>query len=160
MEEVFSKAPGLAIGCAIGFVDLDGFKDINDRYGHSLGDLVLKCVSEVLQEALHGSGIAGRLGGDEFTFLLITNDSSEAMAVTDRIARALDDLQVQDGKASVRVSASIGLLWVGTPAGPHMLDAALGEADRLMYEAKRSGGSKYVFGEFQRSGKNSRRRTT
>ncbi|MBN1346463.1 MAG: diguanylate cyclase [Phycisphaerae bacterium] len=151
-EEVFTKASDLGIGCAIGFVDLDDFKDINDRYGHPLGDLVLKSVSESLQEALHGCGIVGRYGGDEFTFLLIADEPSEAMAVTDRIATALGDLTVQDNRVCVHVSASIGLLWVGTPTGSNKLETALKEADKLMYEAKRSGGSKYVLGELKSAG--------
>jgi len=148
-KEVFDKAAELGLGCAIGFVDLDNFKAINDRYGHAVGDHVLRVAAESLQNTLRPFGLVGRFGGDEFIFLVSARQRSEATAIIDRTAEAFNKLTVTADDVSLRISASIGLLWLGTPNPGQSLDSAIRQADKCMYEAKRSGGARYVLGDLR-----------
>ncbi len=148
-NEVFARAAELEFECALGFVDLDGFKTVNDRYGHSLGDLVLRAVAESLRDAIRGSGWMGRFGGDEFAFLIVASDRSEATEIADRLAGALSNLTVTADDLAVSVTASVGLTWIGTPNRQLSVESVLEQADRFMYEAKRSGGGRYVTGEYR-----------
>ncbi len=144
---VFAKARDLGFGCAVGFVDLDDFKGINDQYGHAMGDLALKAAAETLLAETRGCGIAGRFGGDEFTLVLVAEDRARASELMARIASSLGDLTVSSKGVSLRVGASVGLVWLGTPGPGQTLEGVLHEADKLMYEAKRSGGAKCVLGD-------------
>jgi len=148
-NEVFARAAELEFECAIGFVDLDGFKAVNDQYGHGLGDLVLRAVAESLRDTIRGSGWMGRFGGDEFAFLIVANDRSEATEIADRLADTLSDLTVTADDVAVSVTASVGLTWIGTPDRQLSVESVLEQADSFMYEAKRSGGGRYVTGEYQ-----------
>lgn len=121
-----------ALGCA--FVDIDDFKDVNDRLGHDVGDAVLVAVAQSIGGHLRATDLAARLGGDEFCVLLSGIRREEALAVVNRIR---DDLLAAMKKGGWGVTFSIGLAFVddaqATPA------ELIAQADRLMYEAKRSG---------------------
>lgn len=115
------------------FLDLDGFKSVNDRYGHQQGDEVLCALAAVLETFVPPSGIAARLAGDEFTVLVPAIGSVEALRrLALRIHRAVGDMVVGD----LHVVASIGGTVGGPGASPHSL---LAEADTAMYEAKQHG---------------------
>lgn len=122
---------------ALMFVDLDGFKPVNDRLGHAAGDRVLQEVAKRLNGCLRGSDAAARLGGDEFMVLLTeVNDADGAMLVADRLReRVLEPVMVGDDEA--RVSCSIGV----SLFPDHGNDATTLErqADLAMYEAKARG---------------------
>lgn len=121
-----------SLGCA--FVDIDDFKDVNDRLGHDVGDAVLVAVAQSIGGRLRATDLAARLGGDEFCVLLPGIRREEALAVVNRIR---DDLLAAMKKGGWGVTFSIGLAFVDdTQATPAELIA---QADRLMYEAKRSG---------------------
>jgi diguanylate cyclase (GGDEF)-like protein len=150
-NQLFAKARELGLGCAIGFIDVDNFKAINDHYGHRFGDFVLRAVSETLRDTIAGSGIVGRFGGDEFTFLVVAEERAKAMAVLEGLADRLCDLTVTADDVKVCVAASIGLLWLGTPHEGQSLESAIEQADKCMYEAKRSRAGKYVLQDSQAS---------
>mgnify|MGYP005848938525 FL=1 len=121
---------------ALLWVDLDGFKEINDRFGHHVGDDVLRHVAAVLRLEVRRSDIIGRLGGDEFGVLLVEADEEEAQAVARRILDRLQDL-VLPGGMHVRLSASVGIALlhqVGADAKEAMV-----YADRAMYTSKAQG---------------------
>ncbi len=123
---------------AIIFIDLDGFKPINDTHGHAIGDLVLTVVSERLRSCIRPSDAIGRLGGDEFAVGLEL--SSQHLGSVDRVAKTIADsvsapISVE-GK-TLRVTASIGAALF--PIHASDADALLSAADKQMYEAKRSG---------------------
>ncbi|MGR6965702.1 diguanylate cyclase domain-containing protein [Geodermatophilus sp. URMC 61] len=127
----------LARGGAVLFIDVDHFKEVNDRGGHAVGDQVLVRLAERLRTRLEDvpGAVVGRLGGDEFAAVLPGVDSGTATALGQRLVVALmDDVEV--GRRHVRVSASIGLAMAepGTP-----FEDALQEADRAMYGAKEGG---------------------
>lgn len=119
------------------FVDLDDFKDVNDRYGHAAGDELLRAVGERLQKCLSDDDILARIGGDEFA-ILIDADAENPDLVADRLRKALRDPFLLHGW-SLRVRASMGLVHSG--AGPSTLssDDLLRQADISMYAGKRLG---------------------
>ncbi len=114
------------------FLDLNGFKSVNDRLGHDAGDKLLQVVSDRLVTAVGDNGTVARLGGDEFTVLLPASDGRMAEEVADRIHDSLAyDIDLSQGP--VRVGASIGVAHhrTGVPA-----DELLRRADTAMYRAK------------------------
>jgi len=119
-------------------LDLDLFKNVNDRYGHRIGDLTLQKVVEVCGQILREVDVAGRLGGEEFGIILPETDAAQALQVADRVRQAVADASValpQGG--SVGITTSIGVATY-SEADPDF-DAVLARADRALYEAKRSG---------------------
>ena len=126
---------------AILFVDLDGFKPINDRLGHKAGDAVLRHVAKLFQSCLRQGDVVGRYGGDEFTFLLNqVHDDAEATSIAERI---LAKLQAPiDVGEPVQVGASIGIAFNTTMH--ETAEELIRDADRAMYRAKAHGKNRYV----------------
>ena len=119
------------------FIDLDGFKAINDTLGHDAGDLLLKGCARRLEKCVRESDTVARLGGDEFTVIMPLIESLEAAAaVADRIIRSLGEVFDLDGKRG-RVSASIGISVLPMQASD--ASGLLHNADVAMYHAKRQG---------------------
>ena len=120
---------------AVLFLDLDGFKPINDTYGHEVGDAALKAVAEKLRLCVLGSDVIGRLGGDEFAVTLTNISTAEnAVVVAERIlAELATPCSIKDH--SVRIGGSIGIAM----SEPDLdLDELLHRADTAMYRAKRA----------------------
>lgn len=123
------------------YFDLDGFKAVNDQFGHKTGDHLLTVVADKVRSTLRASDLVARLGGDEFTVLLDTTTKvADAEKVAGRIIRAIESIQMVDGHA-VRVSASVGIAYL--PAGVReeliAADDLLKLADEQMYRAKKQG---------------------
>ncbi|WP_133660875.1 EAL domain-containing protein [Paraburkholderia sp. BL10I2N1] len=130
---------------AILFMDLDGFKTINDSLGHPVGDEVLKAFARRLQQCVRGGDTVARLGGDEFVVLAENLTSAEeagqmAEAVLDRMRKG-----VWRDNQPLQVMPSIGISVF--PQDGETVDALLKNADAAMYEAKRGGRSTYRFFE-------------
>jgi diguanylate cyclase (GGDEF)-like protein len=126
------------------FVDLDGFKEINDTRGHAAGDSVLRQIAGRLEGAVRPMDSVSRLGGDEFVVLMpALAGSQDALTVAERIVSEVDrPIKLDHG--SVAVSASIGIS-IADPAalGPdHTAERLLQQADTAMYHAKSLGGAK------------------
>jgi diguanylate cyclase (GGDEF)-like protein len=122
------------------FVDLDGFKQVNDTQGHDAGDAVLKEAASRIQRALRQTEILARLGGDEFAVLAEPVEGHEHLV--DIAVRLLDALaEPWDGIGDATLAASIGIAsHTGAGAHPELL---LRLADAAMYEAKRRGGHQW-----------------
>ncbi|MCW2992429.1 MAG: bifunctional diguanylate cyclase/phosphodiesterase [Solirubrobacterales bacterium] len=119
---------------AVLFVDLDGFKEVNDGCGHETGDRILVEVSDRLRSVVRPSDTVARLGGDEFVVLCERLDAhDEASAVADRVLDAVRFPFVA-GDRTMALSASIGIAF---PADGEQPDALVGRADAAMYVAKR-----------------------
>lgn len=117
---------------AILFVDLDGFKDVNDLHGHAVGDQVLQVVAKRIAEAVRGDDVVGRLGGDEFVILCPTLTDDMATATARRIERAVE-LPIAIEGETLTIGASTGVVTsMGGDAG-----ALLEQADAAMYTVKR-----------------------
>jgi diguanylate cyclase (GGDEF)-like protein/PAS domain S-box-containing protein len=138
-EKACSRASRDGSTLALLFVDLDGFKQVNDTLGHSLGDDVLIEVAKRLRGCLRGSEVLARLGGDEFTVLIErVSGSRDAIEIADRIHAAL----------TRPLEGPEGALWLGASVGIALSDQGrltsaelLRDADHAMYTAKRSGRS-------------------
>ncbi len=119
------------------FIDLDHFKQLNDRYGHLFGDSVLATLGGAMQEALRGSDLRCRYGGEEFVVLLPDTPLDGAKRVAESLRRHLARKAIQRAEGSIFVTASIGV----SGAMPGELDAKalLSRADAAMYRAKRDG---------------------
>jgi diguanylate cyclase (GGDEF)-like protein/PAS domain S-box-containing protein len=129
---------------AVMFLDLDGFKVINDRDGHAAGDELLRNVARLLQEAVRKRDLVGRIGGDEF--LVICPDvggSDEAMALADRLVGELrTGLSAVDDGATCKVS--IGVAW--SSGNKVSAEALVAGADNAMYDSKREGAGRPKLG--------------
>ncbi len=127
---------------ALLFIDLDGFKAINDQHGHDAGDAFLKLISQELQ-GLRESDVSARLGGDEFVVALFNISSDEQIiTVTERLLQRLSaEYDIGNGTL-VRASASIGIC--AFPVEGMTVDSLMKCADNAMYQAKHSGKNRYV----------------
>ena len=117
------------------FLDLDGFKAVNDRHGHAVGDAVLRAVAARLTAAVRPSDTVARLGGDEFV-VLAEGTTEEALAPLVERLRASVVEPVRVGGLTVRVGVSVGVSL--STAGQADAASLLADADRGMYEAKRA----------------------
>jgi diguanylate cyclase (GGDEF)-like protein len=144
LERAVSRADRDSSRLALLFIDLDGFKPINDSFGHSSGDIMLREVGSRLRSlARHGDTMA-RVGGDEFLMLLEGQpDEGSAALVAQRVLKTLSQ-PVTIGDRDVAVSCSIGIVFHPDGAAP---DKLIAHADAAMYAAKRAGGSTYCFFE-------------
>lgn len=142
LERLDSVSTGKRTNIAVIYLDLDGFKAVNDSLGHQAGDELLVQVAGRLLSATRGSDTVARLGGDEFTVLLDAPLSPDAARiVAARIITAIEKIDFVDGQP-VRVSASVGLSFAAAGTcvpGEALGDALLRTADEAMYVAKRSG---------------------
>ena len=119
-------------------LDVDSFKEINDRYGHTTGDRVLALVGGALGAHLRKTDIAARYGGDEFAVILPETDFSSATVIAERISEGISNVRLDIGGGNViSFTASIGYASCGHDAPGR--GEILNTADRLMYDSKRRG---------------------
>jgi len=129
---------------ALMLIDLDGFKEVNDSYGHAVGDVLLQTFAGLLESRMRGADTVARLGGDEFVVLVRDiQDKNAVLAIADAVHSALADMTSIQGHA-VKVSASIGACMVSAPTD---IAALLGAADHAMYRAKTLGAGCTVFSD-------------
>lgn len=123
--------------------DIDHFKRVNDEFGHSMGDLVLKQVATMLSTGLREVDVAARYGGEEFVVLLPHTRVRDALTVADRIMKRMRETPVELGDTRIKVTISIGLASNedDTMTGS---DDLLKEADRALYRAKMEGRDRII----------------
>jgi len=128
-----------SFAAAVFFIDLDGFKDVNDQRGHGAGDQLLVEVAGRLVESFRETDMVARVGGDEFCVLADhLTDDDQITVMAERITVALSEPYVIDG-GEVTISASVG---VAVPEGSDTVESLMARADAGMYRAKRSGGNR------------------
>ncbi|MGH3903372.1 MAG: diguanylate cyclase domain-containing protein [Pseudonocardiaceae bacterium] len=133
LRRALNGSPGLP--CSVALVDLDGFKDVNDRYSHATGDEVLRAVAGALRGALRAGDTVARYGGDEFVVLLPGTAPTAAHGALERAVHAVAGLPA---KVSAGVTLSAGVVAAGDRDDAESLIA---RADSAMYRAKRLGGN-------------------
>lgn len=128
---------------ALLYLDLDGFKQINDRIGHDAGDALRTEIGRRLREVVGEQGIAGRLGGDEFAVLLSSEGEAETEAelLARTLITALSE-PYEHGDARLQVGVSIGIAMIGDSAAETVKEL-MRNADQAMYQAKLAGKSTY-----------------
>jgi diguanylate cyclase (GGDEF)-like protein len=118
---------------ALMFIDLDGFKAVNDRYGHGAGDALLKAVTRELVAHVRASDVVGRLGGDEFGLVIWHAGEEQALAKARELEALIARVGIIHGKARVEAGASAGLALLVADSTPEEM---IGAADRAMYARK------------------------
>lgn len=125
------------------FIDLNGFKTINDQHGHAIGDRVLAVIAARLKQLSRAADTVARIGGDEFVMVAEGGQDGEESSLCERIIQALSGPISLDG-ITVQVGSSLGVaVYPRHAAG---MDSLLQSADLAMYEAKRSGNNQYRLG--------------
>jgi diguanylate cyclase (GGDEF)-like protein len=135
-----ARPPGTIVGAL--FIDVDGFKHVNDNLGHAAGDRLLVTVGERLQSAVREPDTVGRLGGDEFVVLgEFTGGEATVNLLADRLTDVLrEPIELDEGRRTISITASIGVA-VGRYVTP---DALLRDADLALYAAKAAGKDRYA----------------
>jgi diguanylate cyclase (GGDEF)-like protein len=122
------------LAASLVYLDLDGFKAVNDRFGHAAGDVVLKTVAERLLALVRETDVVGRLGGDEFALILTHADQTAAELKAADLIAAMEGLPVDTGDWMVPLHLSCGVCEI---TGGHTPDQILARADGAMYQSKR-----------------------
>jgi diguanylate cyclase (GGDEF)-like protein len=136
---------------SVAYMDLDGFKEVNDKLGHSAGDEILIDVANELRKNLRAIDVVARMGGDEFVILLPETDAPAARAAIEKLRGLLLDLSKS---RNWPVTYSIGL--VTFEQAPKSTDDMIGEADHLMYAVKRGSKNNLVVGVWPHPGDESK----
>ncbi len=133
-----SRAQRYGEALSLLMLDIDHFKEINDTYGHKVGDIVLQRLSAVMRETLRTIDIVGRLGGEEFAILLPETDLQSAAEIAERLRETIFHTEVVlDGGMPLHFTASIGVTTL-QEKGTN-LDILLNQADKALYQAKEGG---------------------
>ncbi|MBC3917868.1 PAS domain S-box protein [Undibacterium sp. CY18W] len=141
LDQAVNRAKRTGKTVAICYLDLDGFKSVNDHYGHAAGDTLLISVTENLKHVLRADDTLARLGGDEFALLLSDISSAEeSVTILDRILASVSQ-PIQLNEVTVTISASIGVSLY--PDDNVDADTLLRHADHAMYLAKEAGKNRY-----------------
>jgi diguanylate cyclase (GGDEF)-like protein len=133
LESYFAEPTEHRPELAFLFIDLNGFKQVNDSFGHPVGDELLKRVGARLEQSLRPADLLARLGGDEFAAMLVGAGADEAIAVASRVSESLDEAFKFDA-VTAAISASIGITLAPPDAGDS--DGLMSCADAAMYRAK------------------------
>ncbi|GGJ27684.1 GGDEF domain-containing protein [Neoroseomonas lacus] len=129
--------------CSVMMLDLDRFKAINDNFGHPAGDAVLRGVAVAIGQAVRGSDVAGRLGGEEFA-LLLPDGVADSAQVADRLRAVVATEVAHPAGADSLVTFSAGIVALDPAGDESALEAALAAADRALYAAKAAGRDRVV----------------
>jgi len=144
LEQALEKAERKHLTFAVMFMDLDGFKAVNDAYGHHSGDQLLIEIAQRIRSSLRSRDTVARIGGDEFVIVIELDDLTDAAAVADKLIRAVDQ-PVQIAGHRLCVTTSVGVaMYPEDGRTPHAL---LTNADAAMYHAKSGGSNAYSFFE-------------
>ncbi len=127
-------------------IDIDRFKVINDRFGHLVGDRVLRHIANVLTESVKGRDTVARFGGEEFAIILPETRPDGAQAVAENIRRTIEEARLRrskDGELLGKITVSVGIAWAkpGYPA-----EGLIDLADQALLQAKRSGRNQVAIG--------------
>jgi diguanylate cyclase (GGDEF)-like protein len=136
-SRVFEEEGNILIGnnCvfSLAYIDLDGFKSVNDEFGHSEGDAVLKSVASIIQKNIRKTDNVARLGGDEFGILMPDTDVDNAKSLVERISTAI----ISEVGTRWHIGATFGVITFEKT--PSSWDFAVHQADILMYRGKKNG---------------------
>jgi diguanylate cyclase (GGDEF)-like protein len=132
-DKVMSLIAGNVSPIALLFIDLDGFKRYNDRYGHLQGDEVLKRFSGILRQAVDSQGFVTRYGGDEFIIVLPRYKTKKAVNIADHVNRLINEVNLK-APATIPVSFSYGLALY--PDDGKDFGTLIDHADKFLYQRK------------------------
>ncbi len=143
-QDLINIAKREAIKLSVIMLDIDKFKMVNDTYGHSAGDQVLKHLALVLTEHTRKSDIVARIGGEEFAILLLNSDKNSAAVIAEKLRETVDGQSVPiDGETHISFTVSLGVASVDVENESN-IDTALNRSDTALYRAKNSGRNKVM----------------
>lgn len=145
IQDEVSRAERYKSLLSISIVDVDHFKAINDKYGHSVGDDVLKRVARLLRDNVRHPDIVGRYGGEEFLILLPSSDIKAAEEQAARLCKQMRETAVEVHEHKIKVTFSIGVAQLNI--GTEDWQAVLNRADNAMYDAKKNGRDGWVIAQ-------------
>lgn len=141
LDEEYARYQRTGDAFSVIMLDLDFFKHINDKYGHMVGDELLKAVSGLLSEGVRKQDVVARWGGEEFLVLLPATRLEQAVQVAEKLRQSIDRLDLKNTGVCESITVSLGVQCVQESGG---LGELLAQADRLLYEAKRRGRNQVV----------------
>ena len=141
-KKVWEEELGESQYIYVAMLDLDNFKNINDTYGHKTGDEVLKIFTKSVNLNLDSTDIFGRLGGEEFALIMISDNNNNMIKKLEKIRVNIESLIIANGQNNVTFTVSIG---VAQKEDNKTIDAVLDNADKELYEAKKMGRNKIKF---------------
>ena len=136
-SHIFKQAVRFKHPISVIMMDIDYFKNINDNYGHSAGDKVLEAIATVIKDMIREVDIAGRMGGEEFAFILTETDADEAINLAERLKLEVENTTVEYKEQTIQITASLGIC--SCPVKNETLETLLTKADEALYIAKRNG---------------------
>lgn len=122
-------------------IDLDHFKQVNDEFGHSMGDKVLKDAADCMTACIRQTDMCFRYGGEEFLVMLSSADQAGALRIAERIRMSISDMTFENAKGKLQVTTSIGC---ATLRGIDNTDSLVQRADTALYEAKHGGRNRVI----------------
>lgn len=128
--------------CALLLLDIDYFKNINDSYGHHVGDFVLISVTGIMKQSIRQGDIIGRIGGEEFAIFLIDVDDQEALQIAERVRKNIEMKTFVISDIEISLSISIGLTMVHS--NDVNLSTMMVRSDQALYRAKNTGRNRIV----------------
>ena len=126
------------------FVDIDHFKEINDRNDHIVGDRVIRMVARTLANGIRSFDIVGRWGGDEFVVLIVNVDEEQLHTVSEKLRRLIENSGFTEGGKMIRVTVSVGGVLAAAGENP---EAVIRRADQLMLASKTAGRNRVTIGD-------------
>jgi len=143
LQQAMIQATRIGKTIAVVYLDLDGFKAVNDNHGHQVGDNLLKAIAQRMKESIRGGDTLSRIGGDEFAVLLVNLErETDCHRLLDRLLQAASSSIASD-YGVLQLSASIGVVVYPQVTGNP--DLLIRFADKAMYKAKTSGKNRYCF---------------
>lgn len=139
-EEIWEESRNKNKNFAIIMIDIDHFKHYNDKYGHPVGDRILRIVSKRINEIVGNLGIVARYGGEEFVILLPEKDKNEGYTIAEKIRKSIENLKIVTKEYFWRLSISAGV--ASYPDDGEELDEIIKSADNALYHSKRTGRNK------------------
>jgi len=144
-EVEFSRCTRYQHAVSIFMIDIDHFKDVNDTYGHAIGDEVLYVTTQACRRTLRAPDLIGRYGGEEFIACLPETDAGQAQEVAERVRWSVERQRLKAGERRFQVTVSIGV--AVSDGQPHTLMDLVKAADQALYAAKSSGRNRIVISD-------------
>jgi diguanylate cyclase (GGDEF)-like protein len=143
LDSKYTEFTVLDMPFAVIYTDIDFFKKVNDTYGHSIGDQVLKMVAKTLSGCLRNSDIVARYGGEEFVIVAPIAELDNAKTLAEKLRRLIETSELRNETDLIKVTMSFGVTLI---QDGDSLDDVLNRADGLLYQAKENGRNRVVCG--------------
>ena len=147
VSALLREHPGGEAGPSVVLIDLDHFKQINDRYGHVFGDTVLKSVAMAIRSCVKGRDLVARYGGEEFVVLLPATALSGALALAEQIRTTISGARIRRGSSNESIGAITVSLGVSSWLPGEPMEALIDRADQALYRSKSEGRNRVSAGE-------------